>query len=1181
MTISNDLTTQLRTEVLWLENDLRARLEALPERKTAWEDEHNRAVSRGRTAAAWESWRDERITQVAVAWVLATVFVRFCEDNDLVHGLWLAGTGTRLQQAVESQNAFLLEKARTRDVTDTDWILDAVEHLAGLRATASLVARENPLRLLPISGDAAERLIAFWRARDDEGNLLRNFTDPEWDSRFLGDLYQDLSESARKKFALLQTPVFVEEFILDRTLEPALAERPLEGFKAIDPACGSGHFLLGIFARLLDRWHRAAPGMDERARVQKALDSVYGVDLNPFAVAIARFRLTLAALKASGETSLENAPAFKYHLAVGDSLLFGYGQAELQGVHDYHDFAYTTEDRDLLESILADGQYDAVVANPPYITVKDSALNAKYRWRYSSCKGTYALSIPFMEKLFALAKAGEPAGWVGQITSNSFMKREFGSKLIEEFFPEVDLLYVINSEGAWIPGHNTDGTPTAILVGRNRRPAASTLRAVLSNGRRETRTVGDDGDGPYWQALVGHLDDPSYTDDWVSVTDLDRAVLARHPWSLSGGGAVELKAAIEASAARRLSAAIEGQVGFASFPGADDAFFAPEHALLRDDVPASLIRAVLAGDVVRDWEVRLDEFALVPYDTHADLVQLDMDSWGRRQWPQRTVLGGVTGFGGETRADAGTPWWGWYRWVASRYRTPLSITFAEVATHNHFVLDYGKKVFKQTAPVIKLPPGATQEQHHSLLTALNSSVVCFWLKEKCQPKGGAAGTFWARTYQFNGSNVEDIPLPAQPDAFWGQRMTALIECANASSPEQAVSNGLLSRPELDERRSVYEERRRIAISCQEDLDWAMYRAYGLIDEDLTWEPNLDMAISLGQRAFEIVLARKIAAGEAETAWFDGHNSTPITELPAEWPAEYRKLVERRIELIETNPFIGLLERPEYKRRWMSESWEVREKRALAGWLLDRLEGRKFWFDPQGRPVTRSVQQLADELGRDTEFTDVLDVWAGRPGIPVVTSLATLTADESVPFLAAYRYKDSGLRTRAAWERTWELQRQEDAGMTLRTPIPVPPKYTSADFVKPSYWTQRGKLDVPKERFILYPNAGRETDPTLVLGWAGWDHAQQSLALATLLQQRSDEGASDERLVPLVAGLAELLPWVKQWHHDLDPMYGDSPAAFFTEQLAQWSFRVGATAADLSAWQPKAPTRGRRGRKATS
>ena len=37
-----------------------------------------------------------------------------------------------------------------------------------------------------------------------------------------------------------------------------------------------------------------------------------------------------------------------------------------------------------------------------------------------------------------------------------------------------------------------------------------------------------------------------------------------------------------------------------------------------------------------------------------------------------------------------------------RFRTPLSIAFAFVATHNHFVLDRGGKVFKQSAPVIKL-----------------------------------------------------------------------------------------------------------------------------------------------------------------------------------------------------------------------------------------------------------------------------------------------------------------------------------------------------------------------------------------------------------------------------------------------------------------------------------------------
>ncbi len=115
--------------------------------------------------------------------------------------------------------------------------------------------------------------------------------------------------------------------------------------------------------------------------------------------------------------------------------------------------------------------------------------------------------------------------------------------------------------------------------------------------------------------------------------------------------------------------------------------------------------------------------------------------------------------------------------------------------------------------------------------------------------------------------------------------------------------------------------------------------------------------------------------------------------------------------------------------------------------------------------------------------------------PPARHLAKLLADEGVPFLAAYRYKPSGLDKRADWEHTWALQRREDAGEKLDSPIPVPPKYKSADFAKTSYWSHRGKLDVPKERFISYPNAGRDTDSTELLGWAGWDHAEQALALA--------------------------------------------------------------------------------------
>ena len=51
----------------------------------------------------------------------------------------------------------------------------------------------------------------FWQQVDPgTGLLVHDFTDPEWDTRFLGDLYQDLSEATRKRYALLQTPEFVD-----------------------------------------------------------------------------------------------------------------------------------------------------------------------------------------------------------------------------------------------------------------------------------------------------------------------------------------------------------------------------------------------------------------------------------------------------------------------------------------------------------------------------------------------------------------------------------------------------------------------------------------------------------------------------------------------------------------------------------------------------------------------------------------------------------------------------------------------------------------------------------------------------------------------------------------------------------------------------------------------------------
>jgi hypothetical protein len=114
--------------------------------------------------------------------------------------------------------------------------------------------------------------------------------------------------------------------------------------------------------------------------------------------------------------------------------------------------------------------------------------------------------------------------------------------------------------------------------------------------------------------------------------------------------------------------------------------------------------------------------------------------------------------------------------------------------------------------------------------------------------------------------------------------------------------------------------------------------------------------------------------------------------------------------------------------------------------------------------------------------------------------------------------------------------------------------------------------VPKERFVGYPGAQRENDATPVYGWAGWDHLQQATALANMLIERGYP-ADDGRATALLAGLAELEPWLHQWHHDYEDLYAGSPADYFTAWLESQLAERGLTRETLAGWRPEAKRRG--------
>ncbi|MEZ3178708.1 BREX-2 system adenine-specific DNA-methyltransferase PglX [Streptomyces pimonensis] len=1189
------LLDDLKQQVKAVEADLGKQVKALGEVGERLRAEYDQARKLGRTAATWNSWLDERVTQVAVAWVLGTVFVRFCEDNRLIPEPYLTGPDGDRRELAESRYDAYVES--DDDPTYRGWLEKAFDELGQGQAGRLLFdKRHNPLYQVPLSHDGARELVEFWRGRDEAGVLVHDFTDPlnedgteGWDTRFLGDLYQDLSEAARKTYALLQTPEFVEEFILDRTMNPAVREFGYEGLKMIDPTCGSGHFVLGAFRRLVRLWGEGQPGKDVHERVRAALDSVHGVDINPFAVAIARFRLLVAAMAAGGVRTLAEASKYEWpmHLAVGDSLIkarqleLTLGGDEDGGDDPLASFAYATEDVHEHLEILQQGRYHVVVGNPPYVTVKDKRLNALYKDLYNACALQYALSVPFAQRFFELAKRGDSGGsgygMVGQITANSFMKREFGTKLIEQYFAhEVELTEVIDTSGAYIPGH---GTPTVILVGKRRagKGRSTSIRTVRSV-QGEPSAPENAEEGLVWRAIVEQVDKPGSVSQWVSVDDLERGrYFGKQPWNLADGG-LELNEQIEAAKIGTLSE-VRRTIGRYAHTGSDDAYFAPTNTWARYRVAKSHTVPLVGGDAVRDWNISPDTESIFPYGSN---LQPELtDDFASMLWCYRPLLRERREPGG-THEEIGLTWYEWSRWHPERYSAVFGISFPFVATHNHFALDRGGKVFKQTAPVIKLREGASEEDYFRLLGLLNSSTAGFWLRQVSHDKGrpgadvAGADEPWEHRFEFTGTKLEGFPVPSILPLSFGTALDGLAQELATTSPSAIASSGVPNVTALREGREKWEAIRGRMVAIQEELDWQVYAFYGLLDQEIVAPAEDIPLVAPAERAFAIVLARKRERGEVSTSWFEHHNHKfdPISEIPAHWPVRYREVVQKRIDAIEANRAINMVERPEYKRRWATEGWDVLQEKALRAWLLDRIENRDFWFDENGQPTILTLARLTDALSRDEDFVSVAKLYAPRKELAKV--VAELVTDEHVPFLSALRYKPSGLKKRADWEEVWDLQRKEDAApdepakRKIRDSIPVPPKYTSADFLRPSYWRARGKLDVPKERFISYGQTNAST-PELY-GWAGWGHREQAQALATYF---TNTALSTEEITPFLAGLLELQPWLYQWHNEFDMLYSGSPADFFAGYRQQKQGEHGLTDDDLRGWRPAAATRSRR------
>ena len=252
----------------------------------------------------------------------------------------------------------------------------------------------------------------------------------------LGTIYEQYltqvqaERERRRQQGIYYTPRYVVSYIvrntLTRALEAAQARGGLEAarnLRVLDPACGSGSFLIAAFDEL-DKWfaqHDESLRDTAKRRQHILRENLFGVDLDPQAVEVTRLNLWLRAVDAR-----ERLPEIP-NIRVGNSL-----------VDESFDWQ-----REFPQVFEGDG-FDVVVGNPPYVRQESLSAEFKALWpeaSYRSYSGRADIYVYFYERAHELL---QPGGWFGFISSNKFMRAAYGAKLRKYLLEETKLQEIID-----------------------------------------------------------------------------------------------------------------------------------------------------------------------------------------------------------------------------------------------------------------------------------------------------------------------------------------------------------------------------------------------------------------------------------------------------------------------------------------------------------------------------------------------------------------------------------------------------------------------------------------------------------------------------------------------------------------------------------------------------------------
>jgi type I restriction-modification system DNA methylase subunit len=369
------------------------------------------------------------------------IFIRNCEDRGLEEKkLWEARNETKVWKKLKEVFAYYDKnydsKIFTYDPTDAKKV-----HLCDTLDVDDSVMREI--------------IESLYRTKDKSISYDFSIIDAD----VLGTVYEQYlshilkktekratlteNHTHKKEQGVYYTPTYIVDYIVRNALGKLLEEKNVnvEKIKVLDPACGSGSFLIKAFDVLNEHYQQNdkdysqtqldfKTGTTFTRRVKILQDNIFGVDLDKQAVEIAQLNLLL---KIAEKGHL--LPLLERNMRCGNSII---DDEKLAG-----DRAFKWEEQ--FKEIMKDGGFDVVIGNPPYVRQEElSEIKPYLEANYETYQGTADLFVYFFEKELKILKED---GYFGMIVSNKWLRAGYGKNLrkflakfwIEEFIDFGDL----------------------------------------------------------------------------------------------------------------------------------------------------------------------------------------------------------------------------------------------------------------------------------------------------------------------------------------------------------------------------------------------------------------------------------------------------------------------------------------------------------------------------------------------------------------------------------------------------------------------------------------------------------------------------------------------------------------------------------------------------------------------